>query len=76
MLKSILEGAFFGAVSFNCLNCLGAPTTDQNPGSINFSKLDFENNIVSATFEFNVIDPNTGVVYEITNGRFDAVFTQ
>lgn len=75
-LKSQQVGNFYGRISFNCSSCLGATTLDENPGIITFTKLDFQNNIVSATFEFSVTDPNTGVVYEITEGRFDAQFTQ
>jgi hypothetical protein len=55
---------------------MNANTNDQDTGIINFTKLDFQNNIVSAIFEFTVTDPNTGTVYEITEGRFDALFTQ
>ena len=51
-------------------------TSDFADGNIKFTKLDLQNNIVSATFEFTVANPNTGVVYEITQGRFDAQFTQ
>jgi hypothetical protein len=75
-LNSQLDGNFYGRVSFDCTNCQGATTTDTNPGSIIFNRLDFNNNIISATFEFIITDPNTGNVYEITEGRFDAVFTQ
>uniref|UniRef100_UPI004049BF6D hypothetical protein n=1 Tax=Flavobacterium sp. TaxID=239 RepID=UPI004049BF6D len=76
-LKSRNEGNFWANVSFDdCSTCLNANTTDQNPGIITFTKLDFQNNIVSATFEFTVIDPNTGTIYEITEGRFDSFFTQ
>ena len=75
-LKSQQEGNFYGRISFNCSSCLGATTLNENPGVITFTKLDMQNNIVSATFEFTVIDPSTGTVYEITEGRFDALFTQ
>jgi hypothetical protein len=75
-LKSQQDGNFYGRISFDCFNCLGATTLDENPGMITFTKLDFENNIISATFEFTVIDPNTGTIYEITEGRFDSFFTQ
>jgi hypothetical protein len=75
-LNSQFEGNFYGRVSFDYISCQGATTTDTNPGSIIFNRLDFDNNIISATFEFTITDPNTGNVYEITEGRFDAVFTQ
>ncbi|MGC1472342.1 MAG: hypothetical protein WA775_07095 [Psychroserpens sp.] len=75
-LKSQQDGNFYGRVSFNCSNCMGATTTEESLGLIKFTLLDFENNIVSAIFEFTVTDPNNGKVYEITEGRFDAQFTQ
>ncbi len=76
LLQSRNDGNFWANVSFDCSNCLNANTAENAPGIITFTKLDLQNNIVSAIFEFTVIDPNTGVIYEITEGRFDAVFTQ
>ena len=74
-LNNDAPGNFYGGI--NLANLGGTiKTTNAVDGSITFTKLDLLNNIVSATFEFNVIDPNTGTVYEITEGRFDAVFTQ
>ena len=75
-LKSQQKGNFYGRISFNCSSCLGATTSNENPGNVTFTKLDFQNNIVSATFAFTVTDPKTGVIYKITEGRFDALFTQ
>jgi hypothetical protein len=51
-------------------------TSLMNPGTIIITKFDIQNNIISATFEFSITDPNTGKVYEITEGRFDTFFTQ
>ena len=51
-------------------------TSSISPGNIIIKKLDFLNNIVSANFEFTVTEPNTGKIYNITNGRFDALFTK
>ena len=51
-------------------------TSSENPGSLTITKLDFENRIVSGTFEFDLIHPNTGEVIEIRQGRFDTLFTQ
>lgn len=51
--------------------------TDSNtPGNITISRLNLNSNVVSAKFEFTATDPDTGTVYEITEGRFDAQFTQ
>ncbi|MFY0484112.1 hypothetical protein ACI6PS_16055 [Flavobacterium sp. PLA-1-15] len=66
---------FYGGV--NLANLGGSiRTTNAEDGSIIFTKFDLNQNIVSATFEFTVVDPNTGSIYEITEGRFDAKFTQ
>ena len=51
-------------------------TTNQTDGFITFTKFTTNPNIVSATFEFKIKNPSTGVVYEITKGRLDAKFTQ
>lgn len=77
-LGATMDQNFFSNCSFSCeiINCFGGSTKNENPGTISFSKLDFEDYIVSATFEFSVVDPNTEIVYEITEGRFDAKFTQ
>ncbi|WP_299211403.1 hypothetical protein [uncultured Dokdonia sp.] len=48
----------------------------ENTGTLTITKLDFENGIVSGTFEMNMIDPFTGEVVTITEGRFDTLFTQ
>lgn len=76
MLKSQSDGNFYGRISFDCSNCQSATTTNQNPGTLVLTEFNTNSNIVSATFEFTVIDPETGTIYEITDGRFDAVFTQ
>lgn len=47
-------------------------TSYLNTGYINIAYLDYENRIVSGTFEFNV-DVN-GDVYHVTDGRFDFNF--
>ena len=66
---------FYGGV--NIANLGGSiRTTNLEDGNINFTNFDLNQNIVSATFEFIVTDPNTGITYEITEGRFDAQFTQ
>ena len=75
-LKSRTDNNFWANVSFDCLNCINANTTNESAGIIKFTTLDFQNNIVSATFEFTVTDANTGIIYNITEGRFDAIFTQ
>lgn len=51
-------------------------TNSINSGILTITKLDFENNIVSGTFEMTVINPYTNEVVQVTNGRFDTLFTQ
>jgi hypothetical protein len=71
-----MQISFTARLSFNCINCLGAKTVDDNAGSTLFTKLDFQNNIVSVIFGFAGTDSNTGTVPEITEGGLDAQFTQ
>ena len=51
-------------------------TTSELPGNLKITYFNLTQNIVSATFEFTIKDPNTGLVYNVTDGRFDAKFTQ
>lgn len=44
-------------------------------GELTITKLDFENNIVSGTFWFDIKDEN-GIVHKIRKGRFDMQFTE
>lgn len=69
------DNKFYAFLSFNCICPQGKTNSDQ-PGTLKVTKFDIQNKIVSATFEFTVTDPNTGTVYEITEGRFDTFFTQ
>ena len=69
------NGNFFSEVSFDCI-CPNAVTSNQLDGFILFNEFTINPNVVSATFEFTVTDPSTGNIYEITEGRFDAQFTQ
>jgi hypothetical protein len=71
-LIEINSGNFSADVYINANN--NFETTSVSPGNITISKFDLQNNIVSATFEFTVVDPVTGTIYEITEGRFDSRF--
>ena len=51
-------------------------TNTQNFGSLQITKLDFTNKIISGTFKFQVRDAINNKIYKITEGRFDAKFTQ
>jgi hypothetical protein len=50
-------------------------TTQIHTGELTITKLDFDNNIVSGTFFFDILDYN-GDLHEIREGRFDVRFTQ
>jgi hypothetical protein len=50
-------------------------TDSLNLGEMTITKLDFESNIVSGTFWYDIEDTN-GIVHEIREGRFDMRFTQ
>ncbi len=50
-------------------------TTDEiYTGVFRITKLDEINQIISGTFEFEVLRPDTNEVYRITDGRFDTVY--
>ena len=51
-------------------------TNTDYTGELTITKLDFENNIISGTFWFDVKHPITGETVEIREGRFDTLFTQ
>ncbi|MDR6968238.1 hypothetical protein J2X31_002255 [Flavobacterium arsenatis] len=55
---------------------LNVSTTALLPGTLNITKLDLDNFIVSGTFNFQVINPITNQTIHITEGRFDSLFTQ
>lgn len=87
--KSISEGEILQLINIDFGNAHGSVrfglevnntilvTTDEiNNGSLTITKLDFENNIVSGVFEMTLEDPFTGELVEITDGRFDTLFTQ
>lgn len=69
-----MPGSFYGGISLIDLG--GNIRTSNNSGHITFTEFNTNSNIVSAIFEFTVTDPTTGEVFEITDGRFDAIFTQ
>lgn len=51
-------------------------TTSEVPGTLTITKLDTDDFIVSGTFEFDIIHPDTGEIIQIREGRFDTLFTQ
>ena len=74
-LKEREDGNFYALLSFDCI-CPRGRTSSDLPGNLTITKFGTNPNIVSAEFDFTVTDPNTGKVYEITEGRFDAQFNR
>jgi len=74
-LKERENGNFYGLLSFDCI-CPQGMTNSDEPGTLEITKLDLTNNIVSGIFNFTVTNPDTGETFEITEGRFDSFFTQ
>ena len=46
-----------------------------NTGQLTITRLDLNEQIISGTFYYNIID-NKGDLRSVTNGRFDVTFTQ
>ncbi len=71
-LKKNINGDAYGTFAYNAVF---SHTSNIETGELTITKLDFENNIVSGTFWFDVKDDN-GVVHEIREGRFDMQYIQ
>ncbi|AGC76462.1 hypothetical protein LX97_01128 [Nonlabens dokdonensis] len=69
-------GNFFASIAVDDDGLRFFDSSSSTTGAITITEFIANSNVVSATFEFSVIDPNTGTLYNITNGRFDAIFTQ
>lgn len=65
------SGGYFGEVLF--FNNETPVTTAMMGGTMTITKLNQENNIVSGTFSFDVVNPQ-GELVEIRQGRFDQLF--
>ncbi|MEM6514965.1 MAG: hypothetical protein AAF688_02190 [Bacteroidota bacterium] len=70
-----VDNEFYALLDFNILQQEGS-TNSSNDGFITFTQLTTNPNVVSAIFEFTIEDPVTNEIYEISEGRFDAQFTQ
>lgn len=65
------EGNAYGIYSFFQVNY----TSESHTGQITITKLDTENQIVSGTFFYDILD-SQGNVRTISDGRFDMKYTQ
>ncbi len=69
------EGNATASIFFlSLLNSINTSST--HTGNLHISKLDLEKRIVSGTFEFDIVHPETGEIIEVRKGRFDTLFTQ
>jgi hypothetical protein len=73
-LNNYIDNEFYAEISYNNQS-QGAWTTSAPDGILRFQRFDLAENTVSATFSFTIVD-EFGYKYEITEGRFDAHFTQ
>ena len=73
-LNNYVDNEFYAEISYENQS-IGAWTTSTSDGILRVQKFDFEENIISATFNFTIFD-EFGYKYEITQGRFDSHFTQ
>jgi hypothetical protein len=77
LIDRVDSNAWGGALFSPSTNDTMLGKTDSvNTGVLTITKLDFENNIISGTFEMTVVNPYTNQLVEITEGRFDTLFTQ
>ncbi|RYE58269.1 MAG: hypothetical protein EOP48_03890 [Sphingobacteriales bacterium] len=65
-----------GGFTFSITDNQSSSTSSEFKGELIITKLDFENNIVSGTFWFDITHPVTGERIKIREGRFDTLFTQ
>ncbi len=77
-LLDTTSGNIYGSGYFLNSTSIGmaATTNENNGGTLTITKVDFENFIVAGVFSFNLINPFTGNIMEIREGRFDSQFTQ
>jgi hypothetical protein len=54
----------------------GFRTTESFTGTLQITKLDLSNNIISGTFKFDAVKLNSGEIVKITEGRFDMKYSQ
>lgn len=73
------QGNFYAEVTFDNAPPLflnDNTTNNIETGLITVNNFSLENNIISGTFNFKIIDTINNKNYNITEGRFDAQFTQ
>lgn len=71
----LMQNESDSAYAVYSFNSLSSETNNINKGEFIITKLDFDNNIVSGTFWYDIED-YSGVVHQIRAGRFDVRFTQ
>ncbi|MBZ9631725.1 hypothetical protein LB465_13125 [Salegentibacter sp. LM13S] len=69
------EGNHYGECSVNLNEHYDVTTKSGGFGFLEITKFDEEKRIVSGIFEFDIINPETGEIIKIREGRFDTLFT-
>lgn len=77
-LLEMIDGQAWGGAQFveSSSNFQLAKTNTIQTGTLTITKFNLDTNIVSGTFEMTLIHPFTGEEVQITEGRFDTLFTQ
>jgi len=70
------EGKIYGKVIFNSNDEFLNRTDEQNNGFLEITNFDTNNNIISGVFEFSIVNQENGIIYNITDGRFDSFYAQ
>jgi len=73
LLDGVAENVY-GVVRFESF--VNATTDSIYNGTLDVTTFDSQNQIISGTFEFEILNPNDGEVYQITEGRFDSFYAQ
>ena len=80
ILSTTDSGNMFAEIGFvydeNLPGVISNTTDINNTGTLTITKFDEENQIISGIFEFEILNPDDGEVYQITEGRFDSFYAQ
>ncbi|MCH4824618.1 hypothetical protein ML462_15700 [Gramella lutea] len=69
------EGNYFGECAVFLEQSYDLTTNNEEYGFLEITKFDQGKRIISGTFEFDLINPETGEIIKIREGRFDTLFT-
>lgn len=66
--------SIYGVIRFD--DFVSYATDIQNTGILNITNFDQQNQVISGTFEFEILNPADNQIYQITEGRFDSFFVR